>query len=74
MREIRSSGLEGGVEFKPPSLPLFYSNDDGPIILFVFGTGARRAARSSVRSGMMAQLVDGATRPRKRKSPRFAIR
>lgn len=25
MREIRSSGLEGGVEFNPPSLPLFYS-------------------------------------------------
>ena len=24
MREIRSSGLEGGVEFNPPSLPLFY--------------------------------------------------
>jgi len=24
MREIRQSGLEGGVEFKPPSLPLFY--------------------------------------------------
>jgi hypothetical protein len=52
MREIRSSGLEGGVEFKPPSLPLFYRNDDDPIILFVFGTGASRAARSSVRSAM----------------------
>ncbi len=25
MREIRQSGSEGGVEFKPPSLPLFYS-------------------------------------------------
>jgi len=28
MREIRQSGSEGGVEFKPPSLPLFYSNDN----------------------------------------------
>jgi len=27
MREIRQSGSEGGVEFKPPSLPLFYSTD-----------------------------------------------
>ncbi len=26
MRETRSSGLEGGVEFKSPSLPLFYSH------------------------------------------------
>jgi hypothetical protein len=40
MREIRSSGLEGGVEFKPPSLPLFYGNDDRPIIPLVFGTRA----------------------------------
>ena len=24
MREIRPSGSEGGVEFKPPSLPLSY--------------------------------------------------
>jgi hypothetical protein len=49
MREIRSSGLEGGVEFKPPSLPLFYSNDDGPIILFVFGTGAIRLRLTTAR-------------------------
>lgn len=36
MREIRSSGLEGGVEFKPPSLPLFYSTHNRSFILCVF--------------------------------------
>jgi hypothetical protein len=43
MREIRQSGSEGGVGFKPPSLPLFYSNEDPQIILFVF---RRRGTRS----------------------------
>ena len=33
MREIRSSGLEGGVEFYPPSLPLFYSRQRPSVIL-----------------------------------------
>ena len=33
MREIRSSGLEGGVEFDPPSLPLFYSCQRPLVIL-----------------------------------------
>ena len=36
MREIRQSGSEGGVEFKPPSLPLFYKRNDPRNILFVF--------------------------------------
>ena len=40
MREIRSSGLEGGVEFNPPSLPLFYSRTPPPYLLLFF-SGAR---------------------------------
>ncbi len=36
MRETRSSGLEGGVEFKSPSLPLFYRNRDAQYFPFVF--------------------------------------
>jgi hypothetical protein len=35
MREIRPSGSEGGVEFKPPSLPLFYSPTGSPFIVLV---------------------------------------
>src|SRR6266581_3095190 len=43
MREIRSSGLEGGVEFNPPSLPLFYSTMTNHVTSFVFQAfGVRR--------------------------------
>src|SRR5437764_13297848 len=35
MRQIRSSGLEGAVEFKPPSLPLFYRPNGPTMFLFV---------------------------------------
>lgn len=45
MREIRSSGLEGGVEFYPPSLPLFYSLRR-PLTLFLFCFSGRSAFRT----------------------------
>jgi hypothetical protein len=41
MREIRSSGLEGGVEFDPPSLPLSFSTPRPPRAPpFLFFSGA----------------------------------
>ena len=42
MREIRSSGLEGGVEFNAPSLPLFYSMRPPTPFSFVFQRRARK--------------------------------
>ena len=40
MREIRLSGSEGGVEFKPPSLPLFYRVKRRSSLFFLFFGGA----------------------------------
>ena len=42
MREIRQSGSEGGVGFKPPSLPLFYSPRRPTHPFFLFFSGAAR--------------------------------
>jgi hypothetical protein len=41
MRETRQSGSEGGVEFKPPSLPLFTLRTFGPKLEQCNWKGAR---------------------------------
>jgi len=45
MRETRSSGLEGGVEFKSPSLPLFYRTGPRTGFPLFFGRSFEDASR-----------------------------
>jgi hypothetical protein len=73
MRAIRSSGLEGGVEFKPPSLPLFYRCAFPLTLHFVFRRRDRVATNRDPWRHITNVIVGCDPRRRKTKKERNVV-